>query len=602
MTMGARPPSRIRFRDFDLLFKRAGGQFEVLVTKSPNGQARHVFSLDQDLHDLRQFHALGRTLRHSMQEWESLAHAFGDRLFQTVFSGEVGELYRRCEAGVRRGNGTRTYGLRIRLQFSDDAAELARLPWEYLRDSKWQQFLGLSPTRPVTRYLPIDLPRTRTEARRPLRILVVAPAPLDRARLDVRSEWESLQKSISELAASGDIELHRLSPPTMLELRRILLRESFDIFHFIGHGNFSETADTGILLFENDSGFSDAITAEHLGMVLQDQSIRLAVLNACDAATPSPHARFAGTAQQLLLKGLPAVVGMQFAISDRAAITFASELYFALVQGHLLEVAVVHGRGALYKEHDFEWGTPVLYMQSGPSAPLLPRAILGEKATEASGLSRAPRDENADEQWPARRKALKWLGLALIAMLASLEIWQLRPSLKSSRTETASGLMVRASTPLGVPIRNQGIVELERNGLPPLMRGFDSTGTAVFAEIPQSGSNTFTVRVKVPGYEQVNVHGAVRERVVTVSLVPVQAAPPYGPQVRVRIGKIGSDAPELTINGQPWGRLDSLTFVRVAPGTVKLRLILGRCTWDTTLVVTPGETVTIGRRKPRCLS
>ncbi|MCG8423634.1 MAG: CHAT domain-containing protein [Proteobacteria bacterium] len=61
----------------------------------------------------------------------------------------------------------------------------------------------------------------------------------------------------------------------------------------------------------------------------------------------------------------PAVIAMQFEITDKAALAFADELYPALVDGLPVDAAVAEARTAIYTlPSDIEWGTPVLYMRA----------------------------------------------------------------------------------------------------------------------------------------------------------------------------------------------------------------------------------------------
>jgi hypothetical protein len=74
---------------------------------------------------------------------------------------------------------------------------------------------------------------------------------------------------------------------------------------------------------------------------------------------------FAGTAQELVRQGIPAVVAMQFEISDEAAITFSLEFYRALADGCPVDAALTEARKAIYTQGNrLEWATPVLYMRT----------------------------------------------------------------------------------------------------------------------------------------------------------------------------------------------------------------------------------------------
>ena len=94
-------------------------------------------------------------------------------------------------------------------------------------------------------------------------------------------------------------------------------------------------------------------------------SLRLAVLNARKSACASRTDTFAGVAQNLVQQGIPAIIGMQFEISDLAAITFSQELYSAVAGGSPLEAALYEARQAIFINGEgIEWGTPVLYMRA----------------------------------------------------------------------------------------------------------------------------------------------------------------------------------------------------------------------------------------------
>ena len=52
---------------------------------------------------------------------------------------------------------------------------------------------------------------------------------------------------------------------------------------------------------------------------------------------------FSGVASSLVHYGVPAVIGMQFEITDDAAITFADRLYTAVAQGFPIDAALTAG-------------------------------------------------------------------------------------------------------------------------------------------------------------------------------------------------------------------------------------------------------------------
>src|SRR5690606_31747086 len=94
-------------------------------------------------------------------------------------------------------------------------------------------------------------------------------------------------------------------------------------------------------------------------------TIRLVVLNSCQSAASNSANPFAGIASSLVTRGIPAVVAMQYRISDAAATVFAEEFYRALTDTLPIDSAVSEARRAIANRlHNLEWATPVLYLRS----------------------------------------------------------------------------------------------------------------------------------------------------------------------------------------------------------------------------------------------
>jgi len=70
----------------------------------------------------------------------------------------------------------------------------------------------------------------------------------------------------------------------------------------------------------------------------------------------------------LVQQGIPAVIAMQFEISDRAAIIFSQEFYTALADSFPVDAALTEARLAIFsKGNETEWGTPVISSLAGCS-------------------------------------------------------------------------------------------------------------------------------------------------------------------------------------------------------------------------------------------
>ena len=253
--------------------------------------------------------------------------------------------------------------LRIRLRLSE-CSELADLPWELLYDRGDDWFLALSDRTPVVRYVQLPVQPRAVHVTLPLRVLVIRSEPCDYPRLDLEAEWAQVAAALGELTDAGALAFTELAAPTLGELRRALLRDTFHVLHFMGHGGFDQQRG-GVLLFTDRAGRGLPVTAGDLGVLLHDHtSMRLAVLNACEAGRTDPADPFAGVADTLVRRGIPAVIAMQFEVSDDAAIEFAPALYGALAAGRPVDAAVAEARKAIYTISPLEWATPVLYLRA----------------------------------------------------------------------------------------------------------------------------------------------------------------------------------------------------------------------------------------------
>ena len=354
----------MNYKDFDLLLERAPKGFRAQVLTSSAGQASVEFQLpfsDVELENC--LLKLGRTTR-LVRRIESnemtTAKTFGGALFNAVFSGDVRACFRSATDEARREN----TGIRLRIRLADP--ELADLPWEFLYNPAVNRFVALSVQTPLVRYM--DLPEIiqPIAVTPPIRVLVMISSPSDYPTLDVEAEWKRLNDSLADLIAAGTIAIDRLDNATLNGLQRRLRRSQYHIFHFIGHGEFDQKLQEGVLLLERENQRGHRVGSQYLGMLLHDHdSLRVAILNACEGARTSRQDPFAGSAQSLVQQGIPAVIAMQFEIADDVASTFAHEFYGALADGYPIDAAVTEARKAIFAGgREIEWATPVLYLRA----------------------------------------------------------------------------------------------------------------------------------------------------------------------------------------------------------------------------------------------
>jgi WD40 repeat protein len=328
---------------------------------------------------------------------------FGDKLYSALFRDELREsLLSSLTLTRERGR-----GMRVRLNLTD-TPELATLPWEFLYDRVHNRFLAQSRRTPLVRYLGLPDPPRPLAVEGPLRLLVMISSPVGYAQLDVEREWAALTGALARQQAAGQVVVERIDA-TMSTLQRRLRSESFHIFHFVGHGYYRSDWGDAALVMKRDDGQPHQVTGELLGNLLNDHDpMRLAVLNACEGARGGDTDPFAGVAQNLIQQGLPAVVAMQFEITDAAAIIFARELYGAIADGYPLEAALAESRVAISAEDNpTEWGTPVLYSRAldGRLFDMTSRGLIARAASEPEAQPTA-RPEQAPSQVPGPHEVI----------------------------------------------------------------------------------------------------------------------------------------------------------------------------------------------------
>lgn len=360
----------LRYRDFELEIGRGrDGYYPVTVLRSPAGSARGLMAFPSD-------HRLDRQARYQQlsrlegailgaegaDAGQEAARKFGAQLFEVLFQDDVGAAFDSSRQAALEGG----QGLRIKLRVNDP--DLATLPWEFLFDPRRDEFVALSRHTPIVRYLELPLPQADLRVEPPLRILAMVTNPTDVPPLDVEREKARLEDALAEMPDQEDrIELVWLEGQTWRELQEAMQRGPWHVFHFIGHAAFDSEASEGTLILADDQGNATSLSAGQLGRLLGDQpTLRLAVLNACEGARGDEQSLFSSAAGALVERGMPAVIAMQYGISDRAAVEFAGSLYGALAANLPIDAAVSEARKAidLALHGSVEWGTPVLYTRA----------------------------------------------------------------------------------------------------------------------------------------------------------------------------------------------------------------------------------------------
>jgi hypothetical protein len=265
----------------------------------------------------------------------------------------------------------------IRLRIRSDSPVVSAQPWELLYSADDAAFLALQSDISIVRE-PVRVGASPTaQVPHPLRVLLVGAAPSDQGAIEVERELREL-KSLLE-GFRDAVEVHAIVPATFEAMRTTLRDEGpWHVVHFSGHGDFDRKVGS-MVIFEKPDRTSDAIGGEALAAALSGRSeTRLVVINACRGSMGASRGIVNPLARTLMGQGLPAVIAMQFEVTDRAAIPFAASFYRMLIATGDVEAALGEARTtisltALYGNESpiemgalrcLEWCTPVMHLDA----------------------------------------------------------------------------------------------------------------------------------------------------------------------------------------------------------------------------------------------
>ena len=387
------------YLDFELEISEGGPRQYPVAVRSPAGEAQAEMHFPFDAWELKdRLQALeiallrsGGTRRRIASPEENTVQDFGRGLFESLLVGDVRTRYEMSLSEARRqGKGLR---LKLRIQ----ASELAALPWEFLYDAERDRYPSLSSNTPLVRYLDLPQPVEPLSVSPPLKVLGMVTSPSGLAPLDVEHEKRLVEEAVRGLREQGLLELTWLEGQTWRHLQRTMRHGPWHVFHFVGHGGFDPATEEGALALSDDAGHMRLLRASGLAELLDDHyPLRLVFLNSCEGARGSESDAFSSTAATLVRRGVPAVVAMQYEITDQAAIEFSRDFYEALADSLPVDAAVTEARAAVSMDSALEWGTPVLYMHS-------PDGRVFDVVASAQRPQQVPETEDQQEQDAVRR-------------------------------------------------------------------------------------------------------------------------------------------------------------------------------------------------------
>ncbi len=353
------------YRDFEITVTGQSGALTIIAKGFDGAEALEeyagpeldvVFESAPKSFQLRQLSAAAGEIAAESYSVKRVGTLIGKRILQ----GSVRQLFEKSLNQIDED------GLRLRLRL---APELTQYPWESVVYD--ERHLGIDSRFPIVRQpiVPVetaDLPEVPT-----LRVLVVASNPADLPTLNIAGELDALQSNLADSIADGRVKFTTLNRQPGISTRQTLSEsnlDEFDVFHFIGHGDFDTDRAEGVLYFEADDGTMEYCTAHQLADILKASStIRFAFLNACRSGAGVGRATFA---EELVRSGVLAVVTHRRPVRDDIATLFSGSFYRAIAVENLpIDLAFVRARQAIYSalkkpDEEADWVDPILYSRA----------------------------------------------------------------------------------------------------------------------------------------------------------------------------------------------------------------------------------------------
>lgn len=198
-----------------------------------------------------------------------------------------------------------------------------------------------------------------------LRVLVVADSKNDLPQAKLEAE-----KLIADFSKRHDVVIRSLvgKEATKDAVVKWLQKESFDVLHFAGHGQFDamNPSNSGIVLKDGLLQASDFLNHQLTSLPA------LVILNACEAARlrgeedsspglAAPQAPDASLAETIIRAGIGGFIGNMWRVGDQSAAEFSATLYAGLGCGLSLGEAFLQARRKLFDVKNPDWSNYIFY-------------------------------------------------------------------------------------------------------------------------------------------------------------------------------------------------------------------------------------------------
>jgi len=299
-------------------------------------------------------------------EVKTLGETLFDALFDSVLRRNLLDWYEKSknEKAV----------LCIELEIDDHLPAIAALPWEFLclpsTSDYGELWLGTAPHITLSRRRTSwDIPKPvklRPDER--IRVAVAVAAPYGLGPVEYKRVWDELEQTTRE--SNKKIQVLDLVTSATTQSIDNLLEQEPHIFHFIGHARFKNE----IQQEKGEIALIDAlpnrplwVESKRFSEIFNRHSPQVILLQACEGGSLSSSTALVSVALYLVQKNIPAVIAMQYEISNVTAQRFVLEFYRRLAKGDSVDKATQEGRRRIalgpsaYSTRDF--ATPIVFMR-----------------------------------------------------------------------------------------------------------------------------------------------------------------------------------------------------------------------------------------------
>jgi len=185
-----------------------------------------------------------------------------------------------------------------------------------------------------------------------IKVLFLAANPTQTAQLKLDEEMRLITQNIRASEYRDSLQLISAWAVRPDDLLQLLNEHKPHIVHFSGHGS-----ETGEIILVDGKGIPKAVSTKALKALVKTlkDNIKAVILNAC----------YSEVQAKALTEVIDCAIGMNSAIGDSAAITFAASFYRAVGFGRSAQEAFDQGITALLLQGISEEDTPQLVIRDG---------------------------------------------------------------------------------------------------------------------------------------------------------------------------------------------------------------------------------------------